>query len=217
MNEAQKPPNQASQENTRSSLIHGLKSKDDASYNRLVKGYRDYIAFVGTRHGLRTHEDIQSALQDVVQIVHKKIDGFRRTQPGNFRAWLSEITRRQTKSMLRRKAKEARLLSIEDSESLPADPTSGTHSPDLGQLDMELCTEILEAAIQRVDAKLRQKAKHFPRQVLDLHWVQHQSAKRIHQLLDGPSYIYIRVTIHRLKTRLKLEVRSILKQLARDN
>jgi RNA polymerase sigma-70 factor, ECF subfamily len=111
---------------TSSTLVVGIKAKDQEAWGRFVHLYSPLVYRWCLRYGLQ-ETDVADVGQDVFSTVVASIDGFHHDRKGDsFRGWLRTITRSRAIDFLRKKARsasgeggseaQARMLEVPDSE-----------------------------------------------------------------------------------------------------
>ena len=91
---------------TSSSLLDGVRGRDDDAWRRLVKLYGRLVLYWCRTAGLK-REDRRDVFQNVFLAVAQHIDNFHRDQPGDpFRAWLRTITRSKVADHFRRQGRQ---------------------------------------------------------------------------------------------------------------
>lgn len=93
-------------DSTSLTLLEGVKSQDQAAWERLVGLYSPLVLSWGRQCGLG-REDCADVLQDVFAAVAASIADFRRERPGDtFRGWLRVVVRNRIRLHFRRRGQQ---------------------------------------------------------------------------------------------------------------
>ena len=87
---------------TRSTLLEGIRLRDDAAWQRVVELYGPLI-YGWCRRSNCSESDAQDVVQEVFAAVATHIDRLRRESGDSFRAWLRTITRNKIIDQYRRR------------------------------------------------------------------------------------------------------------------
>jgi RNA polymerase sigma-70 factor (ECF subfamily) len=105
-NEGPAPRKSPSSRPTSLSLLQRATSQDDEAWRRLVYLYSPLVYYWCGQQGVRP-PDADDVLQEVLQVVMKRLADFRRDRPGDtFRGWLRGITRNLLLAHFRRGKKQ---------------------------------------------------------------------------------------------------------------
>lgn len=86
---------------------------DQASWTEFVDLYAPLLYRWNVAVGLQP-ADAQEVVQEVLLVVHQRLDGFQRRHPGTFRAWLRAITLNKVRELRRRRRRDDRSASATD-------------------------------------------------------------------------------------------------------
>lgn len=119
------PPQRANDDPTWSQWMALAQQGDRATYQRLLQAIVPYLSAIARRHLVRG-DDVEDAVQDILMILH----GVRHTyEPGRpLKPWLSTIARRHCVDMTRRRLRQLRRES--DDETALATIASDEPTPD---------------------------------------------------------------------------------------
>lgn len=82
---------------------------DQASWAEFVDLYAPLLYRWNLAVGLQS-ADAQEVVQEVLLVVHQRLDGFERRHPGTFRAWLRAITLNKVRELRRRQRRDDRSM-----------------------------------------------------------------------------------------------------------
>jgi len=88
------------------SLLERVRAADNDAWSRLAQLYGPLIHYWARRNGLGDH-DAADIVQEVFQVVHKRIHDFKRVNPGDsFRKWLKAIANNKIREHWRRASRQ---------------------------------------------------------------------------------------------------------------
>jgi RNA polymerase sigma-70 factor, ECF subfamily len=103
------------------SLLERLRKSDDQSaWARFVDLYTPLLCYWGRRAGL-SEPDTADLVQDVFQVLVRKLPTFAYNRQGTFRGWLRTVLLNQWRTSLRRRTEQP-LIAVNDRIADPADP-----------------------------------------------------------------------------------------------
>lgn len=191
---------------TRQSLLSRLKDWDDrASWQDFFDTYWRLIYGTARKAGLSDSES-QDVVQETLLTVCKNIGEFHYdSSKGHFKSWLLKTTAWKIGDHFRKRSK-AILQPLDTEVSDEEGASLSASAPDEMAQSWELDWEknLMDAAVERVRKKI--PPKHF--QIFDLTAVKGWPAQRVAATLNtNAGYVY--VIAHRVKARIKKEVKKL--------
>ena len=148
---------------TRLTLVEKLKNdeKDEATWQDFSSTYRPYIYLLAKNMNL-SHQDIEDIIQTVLLRVWKSISKFEHGgKSGQFRRWLTTITRNSVLTFLTKSKKETDKCLKAENEDIK-DLVKGIYSPEIDKLiDSEWGTYISNMAWEKIKNDLSKEMQQI--------------------------------------------------------
>ena len=224
-NESQPDENTLSQyaEHTRKSLIARLENwEDQRTWDEFYRTYWRLIYSVALKAGLREDEAWDVVQETILSIAKQSKKNIYNPEQGSFKLWLWNMTRWRINDQFRKRKKDTAMLMNPDageSQEHPIDkiPDEGKNNFDqvwerewqnnLLQLDAKLCLYLLQAALERVKAKV--SPKQF--QIFDYYVLREWDAAKVRRQL-GVTIAQVYLAKHRVGSVLKKELQFLQSQ-----
>ena len=134
---------------TSSSLVAGLKARDQQSWNLMVDLYLPIVHGWCARAGV-PRADLADVVQDVFAAVARSVDGFRRDRPGDtFRGWLRGIARHKVLDYWRRNPAEGKATGGTDAQQRLAN-LQGCDEGESSSGDIPETSQLVRRALDRL-------------------------------------------------------------------
>ncbi len=191
-------------DSTRPSLLDGLRAEDKDAWLRLVAIWTPLI-YRRCRNQQLSHEDAEDVAQMVMARIFAGFHNFRRDGRKNrFRYWVSRIVRNEIINFHRKNGKHPSPVGGEDHDHALAQ-LPGPDSDD--DLDVDWChpTLIVARALDVIRPSISEQTWHAFK-LVKYEGFQTTEAARI----LGTTSEAVRAAIHRIKTKLKVELEGML-------
>ena len=180
-------------EHTRKSLIARLENwEDQRTWDEFYRTYWRLIYSVALKAGLREDEAWDVVQETILSIAKQSRKNIYKPEQGSFKLWLWNMTRWRINDQFRKRKKDTAMLMNPDAP---------------GTLEREWQNNLLQAALERVKAKV--SPKQF--QIFDYYVLREWDAAKVRRQL-GVTIAQVYLAKHRVGSALKKELQFLQSQ-----
>lgn len=198
-------------ETTNPSLIGLVKQGDPEAWKIFEDIYRPLVT-LWCRIAKLSPSDVEDVTQNVFASVYRSIGSFEKRDPDDtFRGWLRDITQKRACDFFRSKSNEVQVLGNSDPQGFLAQLSQPEPPPETDPESRKASREVFVKALEAVENKVEPRTwRAFWRTTVD-----DQSAPDVAEEL-GMTNAAVRKAKSRMKTRLRLELGSLIDEITRD-